>query len=107
MGKTVIFSVNGYKGEEDLGYLCVQARGVELYHFGLIPFPSQDPPLRLIGCVLPDHMQCTLYPSPKNISMCEQKNSTSREMISLAMEIRKLADQRVKVQIFLNYVLYF
>lgn len=97
MGKTVIFSVNGYKGDDDLGYLCVQARGVELYHFGLTPFPSQNPPLRLIGSVLPEHMQCTLYPSPKNISLGEQKTTSSREMLSVAVEIRKSVEQKVKV----------
>lgn len=30
----LIFSVNGYDGDEDLGYVCVQVANAQLYHCG-------------------------------------------------------------------------
>lgn len=29
-----LFVVNGYKGDNDLGYVCVQAKNVQMYHCG-------------------------------------------------------------------------
>lgn len=97
INSAVMFSVNGYRGNEDLGYFCLQAASAELYHFGLIPVPSSSPPLRFIGCVLPAHMQSTIYPSPKNIAPFETRGDLKRDQLSLAVQIKSCPDQRIKV----------
>lgn len=35
MDDCTIFSVSQYKGQEDLGYLCIEAERVNLYHSGM------------------------------------------------------------------------
>ncbi|XP_037027616.1 autophagy-related protein 2 homolog B [Bradysia coprophila] len=92
----VVFSTNGYHGNENLGYVCLQVKSAEIYHFGLIPVPSSNPPLRSINCVLPSHLYGTLYPSPKGISNCTSKGATNREMIGLALQLKSIPDQRIK-----------
>lgn len=94
---------NGYHGNENLGYVCLQVKSAELYHFGLIPVPSTNPPLRSINCVLPSHLNGTLYPTPKGISMCTAKGATNREMIGLALQLKSFPDQRIKVQYVDNH----
>lgn len=101
INNAVMFSVNGYRGNEDLGYVCLQANSAELYHFGLIPIPLTNPPLRLIGCVLPNHLQSTMYPSPINISPFDQKGEPNREMVSVAVQIKSVPEQRIKVFFFI------
>ncbi|XP_049531977.1 autophagy-related protein 2 homolog B [Anopheles darlingi] len=91
-----IFSVNGFRGNTNLGYLCIQAKSAEFYHCGLIPTPSSNPPLRLINSVLPSYLQCTLYPTPKGLTLHEQRGCTNREMLSLAIQIKSVPDLAVK-----------
>lgn len=98
LNRTTLFSVNGYMGNLDLGYLCLHSKSIELYHFGLIPVPSATPPLRLINSIIPEYQQSTLYPTPQNVTLSEWRNvDNNREMLSLAMEIRKCCAQSVKV----------
>lgn len=96
-----VFSVSGFRGNENLNYMCVQASSAEIFHFGLIPVPTSNPPLRLIGCVLPSHVQSTIYPTPKGLTMQEPlgKRSTNREMLSIAVQIKSQPEQRIKVTI--------
>lgn len=98
LGSTELFSVSGYNGNADLGYVCLQAGSVEIYHCGLIPVPSPNPPLRLIGSVLPGHILSTLYPTPKNITLFDQADNSvrKREMVTLAIEVQKKTDNKVK-----------
>lgn len=98
LGSTELFSVNGYNGNADLGYVCLQAGSLEIYHCGLIPVPSPNPPLRLIGSVLPAHILSTLYATPKNITLLDQldKSVRKREMVSLAIEVQKRTEHQVK-----------
>uniref|UniRef100_A0A182N5K0 Autophagy-related protein 2 n=1 Tax=Anopheles dirus TaxID=7168 RepID=A0A182N5K0_9DIPT len=91
-----IFSVNGFRGNSNLGYLCIQAKSAEFYHCGLIPTPSNNPPLRLINSVLPSYLQSTLYPTPKNLTLHEQRGCTNREMLSLAIQIKSVPDLAIK-----------
>lgn len=88
--------------------MCLQVKSAEVYHFGLIPVPSANPPLRSINCVLPSHLYGTLYPSPKGISMCSAKGATNREMIGIALQLKSFPDQRIKVSFisFLSFFLY-
>lgn len=90
------FSVNGYRGSPHLAYLCFNGKSAEVYHCGLTPSPSSNPPLRLVGSMLPTHMKSTLYPTPKDLTQQQNKGSPNREMISLAIQIKKLPEQNIK-----------
>lgn len=94
--------MNGFRGCSNLNFVCVQASSFEIYHIGLIPVPSTNPPLRLIGCVLPSHVQSTLYPTPKDVTINQAagKKVTNREMFSLAIQIKSMPEQKVKVNWF-------
>lgn len=91
---TYLFSVSGYRGNSTLNYFCLQSNAAELYHYGLIPVPAPDPPLRVFGCMLPSHLQSTFYPIPKDLVTTD--STSSREMISLAVQIKTCPDQRRK-----------
>lgn len=95
-----VFSVSGFRGNENLNYMCVQAAAAEVFHFGLIPVPTSNPPLRVIGCALPSHVQSTIYPTPKGLTVQEPlgKKQTNREMLSVAVQIKSHPDQRIKVR---------
>lgn len=81
----------------DLGYLCLHSKSAELHHFGLVPLASADPPLRLLNCMLPEHLLSTFLPTPRNQSFADTKKVLNREMFSLAVEIKKCTSQKVKV----------
>uniref|UniRef100_A0A182Y760 Autophagy-related protein 2 n=1 Tax=Anopheles stephensi TaxID=30069 RepID=A0A182Y760_ANOST len=91
-----VFSVSGFHGNANLGYLCIQAKSAEFYHCGLIPTPCNNPPLRLINSVLPAYLQSTLYPTPKSLTLHEQRGCTNREMLSLAIQIKSVPDLAIK-----------
>lgn len=93
-----VFSVSSYRGNENLNYMCVQAAAAEVYHIGLVPVPAHNPPLRVIGCVIPSHVQSTLYPTPDNLTVNQSagKKVTNREMISIAVQIKALPERKVK-----------
>lgn len=67
-----------------------------MFHSGLTPTPSSNPPLRLVGSMLPSHLQSTLYPTPKNLTQQQVKGSPNRSMIALAIQIKKIPEQRIK-----------
>lgn len=96
-----VFSVNGFRGNENLNYMCVQAASAEIFHFGLIPVPSNNPPLRLIGCALPSHVQSTIYPTPRGLTAHDAltRRSANREMISVAVQIKSQPEQKIKVRL--------
>ncbi|XP_055588438.1 autophagy-related protein 2 homolog A [Uranotaenia lowii] len=93
---TYIFSVNGFHGNSNLGYLCIQGNAADIYHCGLIPTPVNNPPLRLVNSVLPGYIFSTLYPTPKNLTINEQRGCSNREMFSLAIQIKAIPDQSIK-----------
>lgn len=94
-----LFSVSSFRGNDNLNYMCVQACAVEMYHIGLVPVPSSNPPLRLFGCVLPSHVQSTIYPTPVNLTVNQSagKKATNREMVSIAVQVKSLPERKVKV----------
>ncbi|KAL1379044.1 hypothetical protein pipiens_003861, partial [Culex pipiens pipiens] len=93
---TYVFSVNGFHGNSNLGYLCIQGKAADIYHCGLIPTPANNPPLRLVNSVLPAYILSTLYPTPRNLTLHEQRGCPNREMFSLAIQIKALPDQSIK-----------
>lgn len=82
----LVFSVSNYKGDENLGYVCLMVQDIALYHCGLITMSSQTPPLRSINSIIPKHCQRTIYRSEPgaNISM----NLTEKDMLSVAIRIQ-------------------
>lgn len=93
---TYVFSVNGFHGNSNLGYLCIQGKAADIYHCGLIPTPANNPPLRLVNSVLPAYILSTLYPTPRNLTLHEQRGCPNREMFSLAIQIKALPEQSIK-----------
>ncbi|XP_058813814.1 autophagy-related protein 2 homolog B [Topomyia yanbarensis] len=93
---TYVFSVNGFHGNNNLGYLCIQGKAADIYHCGLIPTPASNPPLRLVNSVLPAYIFSTLYPTPKNLTVHEQRGCPNREMFSLAIQIKSVPEQSIK-----------
>uniref|UniRef100_A0A1Q3FUU4 Autophagy-related protein 2 n=2 Tax=Culex tarsalis TaxID=7177 RepID=A0A1Q3FUU4_CULTA len=93
---TYVFSVNGFHGNSNLGYLCIQGKAADVYHCGLIPTPANNPPLRLVNSVLPAYILSTLYPTPRNLTLHEQRGCPNREMFSLAIQIKALPEQSIK-----------
>lgn len=99
-----LFSVSGYQSNENLNYLCIQASDAEIYHIGLVPVPSSNPPLRLYGCVLPGHLQSTIYATPSDLTANQSTSGVSpkREMLSIAIEIKSVPERKIKVSQTVN-----
>ncbi|KAL3285630.1 hypothetical protein HHI36_000162 [Cryptolaemus montrouzieri] len=81
-----IFLVNGYKGDQDLGYISVQVGHAELHHCEMMPTPS-------VGSNFFNekgggaHLHPTLYKSEKGV-LAEIKNDNSiRDMLTVACKI--------------------
>lgn len=110
---TSIFTVSNYHGNSNLGYFCIQAEKLEMYHCGLLPVPIQNPPLREINCTLPAWLKSTLYSTPKNLTLNDIRSSTKRDMLALAVQIKAIPEQGLKVRKFnlqfaiILYKLYF
>ncbi|XP_055617380.1 autophagy-related protein 2 homolog B [Toxorhynchites rutilus septentrionalis] len=93
---TYLFSVNGFHGNKNLGYLCILGKAAEIYHCGLIPTPVGNPPLRLVSSVLPSYLCSTLYSTPEKLTLNEQQGCPNREMFSLVIQIKALPEHNVK-----------
>lgn len=96
VNSTNIFSVSGFHGNSNLGYLCIQGKNFEMYHCGQLPVPMYNSPLRDINCSLPEWLKSTIYLTPKSLSLNENRGNPKREMIALAIQIRTSPDQGVK-----------
>lgn len=91
-----IFSVNGFHGNANLAYVCIQSENLEVYHCGLIPISLQNPPLRDNACSLPGWLKSTLYLTPKNSTLSDGRGSSKRDMLSLAVQIKASPEQGLK-----------
>lgn len=102
VNSATIFSVSNYHGNTNLGYVCIQAGNIDLFHCGLIPVPSQNPPLREINSLLPDWLKSTVYATPENATLSLSRGSRLREMLSLTMQIKanpELLMKRIKLSV--------
>lgn len=91
-----IFSVNNYHGNTNLGYFCIQSGNLEMYHCGLLPVPIQNPPLRDLSCSLPAWLNATIFSTPRNLSLCDNRGQTKRDMLTLAVQIKSNPEQGLK-----------
>uniref|UniRef100_A0A6B2EBD1 Autophagy-related protein 2 n=1 Tax=Phlebotomus kandelakii TaxID=1109342 RepID=A0A6B2EBD1_9DIPT len=91
-----LFTVKGYCGNENLGFVCLEVVDADLYHCGIIPSPNSDPPLRWFDSILPEYLLKTIYSTPKDLTMQKGRRDKEREMISLAIQIKHCPEQRLK-----------
>ncbi|CAH1999640.1 unnamed protein product [Acanthoscelides obtectus] len=83
-----VFVVSGYKGETNLGYVCVQVHNAQLYHCDMISIPSQTPPLKEFGSAPGRHLFPTIYKSEPGMLVCGKNRGGNREMFSVAVKIQ-------------------
>ncbi|XP_055847231.1 autophagy-related protein 2 homolog A [Episyrphus balteatus] len=90
-----LFSVSGFNGNENMAYLCLHTKDLQMFHCGLIPTRDSEPGLPEFKCI-PNHMQSTFYSSPPDLTKGDGEGCINREMLSLAIEIKKVPDQSLK-----------
>ncbi|XP_025831922.1 autophagy-related protein 2 homolog B isoform X2 [Agrilus planipennis] len=83
-----VFIVSGYKGDNNLGYICVQAHDVQLHYCEMISTLSQNPPLKEVGSAVGNHLHTTIYKSEKGVLINSSGRGGDREQVSVAIKIR-------------------
>ncbi|XP_012275672.1 autophagy-related protein 2 homolog B isoform X2 [Orussus abietinus] len=91
-----IFSVNSYKGDSDLGYVCSMVSSVSLNHCGLTKTPSQARPLKCINPVIPKRCQTVIYRSEAGTNV---STSLEKDMLTMALRIQ-YSHQTHRIKIF-------
>ncbi|CAG9820878.1 unnamed protein product [Phaedon cochleariae] len=101
-----VFLVSGYKGDENLGYVCVQLHNAQLYHCDMISIPSQTAPLKEFGTMVGKHLNPTVYKSEVGMLANTKNRGGSREMFTVAVKIQASHEthhvKTVQVSIGLN-----
>lgn len=114
-----LFVVSGYCGDDDLGFVCVQAKNGNLHHCGkscksfldtkelifsifivsdLMSIPSQSPPLKEFGTAVGRHLHSTICKSEPGVLVNAKNRGGEREMITVAIKIQaKHETHHVKV----------
>lgn len=83
-----IFVVSGYKGDTNLGFVCVQLHNAQLYHCDMMSIPTKDPPLKEIGCHLGHHLSPTIFKSEPGMLATSKDRGGNREMFTVAVRIQ-------------------
>ncbi|CAG9863843.1 unnamed protein product [Phyllotreta striolata] len=83
-----VFIVSGYKGDTNLGFVCVQLHNAQLYHCDMMSIPTQDAPLRQIGRHMPPHLSPTIYKSEPGMLVTSKNRGGNREMLTVAVRIQ-------------------
>ncbi|KAB0799030.1 hypothetical protein PPYR_06910 [Photinus pyralis] len=83
-----IFTVTGYRGDDNLGFVSVQASNAQLYHCDMISSPSQSPPLKQVGTAVQRHLHPTIYKSEPGVLVNSTDRSVNRDMVSVAVRIQ-------------------
>ncbi|XP_014205961.1 autophagy-related protein 2 homolog B [Copidosoma floridanum] len=95
LDEMTIFSVTSYKGDENLGYVCVMSKEVLLHHCGITTMHSQTPPLRSINSIIPKHCQRTIYRSESGANI--RMEAMDKDMLFVAVRIQSAQEtQRIK-----------
>ncbi|GBP70052.1 Autophagy-related protein 2 homolog A [Eumeta japonica] len=77
--------VSGANGRPKHSLMCLRATNTSLYHEGIMSIPSDKPPLRLHGSLLPSHLKETIYPSSKGVLLKERV--LKRDMFTIALSV--------------------
>lgn len=82
-----IFSVSGFRGNIDLGYVCIQSDSVYIHHCGLIEMPNEYPPLKEVDCTPGSHLLQTIYPMESSVNQ-SNPDLSSHGMLTVAIKIQ-------------------
>ncbi|KAJ7307129.1 hypothetical protein JRQ81_009111 [Phrynocephalus forsythii] len=93
-----LFSVSQYKGREDLGYFCLEAEKVSLYHKAVVEdYPTAEH-LDIPSFLPPEGLHPTIYASQEgNISWPSgTKTEGAQKMLSLVIQINLDLEKNIK-----------
>nr|XP_032521556.1 autophagy-related protein 2 homolog A [Danaus plexippus plexippus] len=82
--KLSMCQVSGLYGKAKTAQMCLRAAKATLYHEPLLTIPSDRPPLRLYGSVLPSHLKKTIYPSNKGVIIKDRLKP--KDMFTMALK---------------------
>ncbi|XP_050294529.1 autophagy-related protein 2 homolog A isoform X2 [Anthonomus grandis grandis] len=83
-----VFIVSGYKGDTDLGYVCVQVNNAQLFHCDIQPTKPSNSPLKDIGAIIGKDLFPTIYQSEQKSILNSGNRSGFREMFTVALKIQ-------------------
>ncbi|KAI4468676.1 autophagy-related 2 isoform a [Holotrichia oblita] len=83
-----VFSVSGYNGDTNLGYVCVQVKSAQLHHCDMLSTPSQSPPLLEVGTAIPKYLHPTILKSEPGVLQTCSDRGGNRDMVSVAIKIQ-------------------
>ncbi|XP_066263102.1 autophagy-related protein 2 homolog B [Euwallacea similis] len=83
-----MFIVSGYKGDKDLGYVCVQVGDAQLYHCDIQPTPNTSASLKDADALLGNHLFPTIYKSDQKSFTSSTSRGGDREMFTVALKIQ-------------------
>ncbi|XP_022818068.1 autophagy-related protein 2 homolog A isoform X1 [Spodoptera litura] len=77
--------VSGLNGKPKTAQLCLRADRTTLYHDSMITIPSEKPPLRQYGTMLPSHLKSTIYPSGRGVIIKDKL--LKKDMFTMALKV--------------------
>ncbi|XP_072387744.1 autophagy-related protein 2 homolog A isoform X1 [Diabrotica undecimpunctata] len=83
-----IFVVSGYKGDDNLGFVCVQLHNAQLYHCDMMGIPSQSSTIKPFGSPVGSHLHPTIYKSEQGMLVTSKNRGGNREMLTIAIRIQ-------------------
>lgn len=86
--KASVYVVSGYKGDNDLGYVCVQLSDAHLFHSDMQPAPNTSPPLREADSMAGKYLLSTIYQSDGKVLAGSNSHGAEREMFTVAVKIQ-------------------
>nr|XP_033810044.1 autophagy-related protein 2 homolog A isoform X3 [Geotrypetes seraphini] len=93
-----IFSVSKHKGQEDLGYLCLESEKIVLYHKAVVEDYFLPEKLEIPSFCPPDKLDTTIYPSEEGVVSKQSagRKDQSLKMLSVAIKINLDFQRNVK-----------
>uniref|UniRef100_A0A674I7F8 Autophagy related 2A n=1 Tax=Terrapene triunguis TaxID=2587831 RepID=A0A674I7F8_9SAUR len=96
-----IFSVSQYKGQEELGYLCIESEGVTLYQRAVVEDYFLASHLEIPSFTPPDRLHPTIYSSEEGVLSGLAGGRKDRPLKMLSAAIRINLDLKKKIKEFL------
>ncbi|XP_029466870.1 autophagy-related protein 2 homolog A [Rhinatrema bivittatum] len=93
-----IFSVSKYKGQEDLGYFCLESEKVVLYHKAVVEDYFLPEKLEIPSFSPPDKLDTTIYPSEEGVmtKLSADRKDRPLKMLSTAIKINLDLKRNIK-----------
>ncbi|RZC41089.1 autophagy-related protein 2 A -like protein, partial [Asbolus verrucosus] len=82
-----VFMVNGYMGDINLGFVCLEIHNAQLHHCDMISTPSHSPPLKDIGATPGKHLHPTIYSSESGMLANYRARGGNREVVTVCVKI--------------------